>query len=73
MNKPNYPLVHWSDITADRIIRQRGDKEVYTLASGITPSGIVHFGNFRETITVDLVVDAQGKKRKKGKIYFLVG
>ena len=70
MNKPNYPLVHWSDITADRIIRQRGDKEEYTLASGITPSGIVHFGNFRETITVDLVANALRKRGKKVRFIF---
>ena len=45
---------HWADIAATKIIREQGDKEIYTLASGITPSGNVHFGNFREVITVDL-------------------
>ena len=30
----------------------------YTCAAGITPSGTVHIGNFREIITVDLVVRA---------------
>jgi lysyl-tRNA synthetase class 1 len=29
-----------------------------TVAAGITPSGVVHIGNFREVITVDLVVRA---------------
>ena len=70
MNKPNYPLVHWADITADRIIRQRGDKDTYTLASGITPSGVVHFGNFRETITVDLVANALRKRGKNVRFIF---
>ena len=34
--QPN-KLIHWADFAADRIIRQNGDKESYTLASGITP------------------------------------
>ena len=49
---------HWADITADKIIREKGEKELYTCASGITPSGTVHIGNFREIISVDLVVRA---------------
>ena len=55
---------HWADITADRIIREKGDKPLYTCASGITPSGTVHIGNFREIITVELVVRAL---REKGR------
>ena len=56
---------HWADQAANRIINQQGDKELYTLASGITPSGLVHVGNFREVITVDLVgraLEARGKQ-----------
>jgi lysyl-tRNA synthetase class 1 len=56
---------HWADIWAGKVIREKGDKESYTCASGITPSGTVHIGNFREIISVDLVVKAlrsQGKK-----------
>ena len=49
---------HWADIYASKIIREKGDKEVYTCASGITPSGTVHIGNFREIISVELVVRA---------------
>ena len=49
---------------ADKIIREKGDKELYTCASGITPSGTVHIGNFREIITVELVVRAL---REKGR------
>ena len=55
---------HWADQTADKIIRERGDLDVYTCASGITPSGTVHIGNFREIISVDLVVRAL---RDRGK------
>ena len=56
---------HWADIMAQKIIREKGDLDLYTCASGITPSGTVHLGNFREIITVDLVARAlrdQGKK-----------
>lgn len=49
---------HWADKTAFRIVRQKGDRESYVCASGISPSGTVHLGNFREIISVDLVVRA---------------
>ena len=61
--KPLSP--HWADIAAMRVVKERGDKDTYVLASGITPSGTVHIGNFREVITVDLVaraLDSLGKK-----------
>ncbi len=60
----NEKLYHWADQTADKIIRERGDLDLYTCASGITPSGTVHIGNFREIISVDLVVRAL---RRRGK------
>lgn len=55
---------HWADQTAEKIIAEWGDKEMYTCASGITPSGTVHVGNFREMISVELVVRAL---RDRGK------
>ena len=57
-------LCHWADRMADKIISEKGDLDSYTCASGITPSGTVHLGNFREIITVDLVVRAL---RDRGK------
>ena len=56
---------HWADLAAAKIIRERGDQETYVVASGVTPSGLVHVGNFRESITVDLVgraLQAAGKQ-----------
>jgi lysyl-tRNA synthetase, class I len=47
--------IHWSDIAARNVLREKGDREIYTVASGISPSGFVHIGNFREAITQDLV------------------
>jgi lysyl-tRNA synthetase class 1 len=49
---------HWADEAAARIIFEKGEKDLYTCASGITPSGTVHIGNFREIISVELVVRA---------------
>lgn len=61
---------HWADITADKIIRERGPKEHYTCASGITPSGTVHIGNFREIISVELVVRALRDKGQKVRFIY---
>ena len=63
-------LVHWADTTADRIIRQCGEKDTYTLAAGITPSGTIHFGNFREIITVDFVARAMRARGKSVRFIF---
>ena len=49
---------HWADEAALKIIFEKGEKDLYTCASGITPSGTVHIGNFREIISVELVVRA---------------
>lgn len=64
-------LNHWADITASKIIRDRQGKEVYVCASGITPSGTVHIGNFREIISVELVARALRERGVKVRfIYF---
>lgn len=55
----------WADQHARTVIQTHGDKETYVIAAGITPSGTVHIGNFREIITVDLVrrsLETIGKK-----------
>lgn len=63
-------LSHWADINAAKIIREKGEKEVYVCASGITPSGTVHIGNFREIISVDLVVRALREMGKKVRFIY---
>lgn len=60
----------WADQIADQIIKEKGRKKVYTCASGITPSGVIHIGNFREVITTDLVVKALENKGKKVKFIY---
>ena len=59
----------WADQIADKIIKEKKGKE-YVCASGITPSGIVHIGNFREIITTDLVVKALKDKGKKVRFIY---
>ncbi|MBT6690167.1 lysine--tRNA ligase [archaeon] len=60
----------WADGIADRIIKEKGDKAEYVCASGITPSGQVHIGNFREVITTDMVVKALEAKGKKVRFIY---
>ena len=64
---PDPHLNHWADQAAERTLRahpelaegKSGDAlEPVAVAAGITPSGTVHVGNFREVITVDLVARA---------------
>ncbi len=49
---------HWADQAAFRTLRSVEEGSLITVAAGITPSGVVHVGNFREVITVDLVARA---------------
>ena len=61
----------WADAIADRIIKEKGGaKKEYVCASGITPSGQVHIGNFREVITTDMVVRALRDKGKKVRFIY---
>jgi lysyl-tRNA synthetase, class I len=51
----NGTQLHWAFTSARNTMAQHGDLDKYVCASGITPSGIIHIGNFREAMTVDLV------------------
>ncbi|MCB9715452.1 MAG: lysine--tRNA ligase [Myxococcales bacterium] len=51
-------LNHWADQAAERTLRAHPGEKSLAVAAGITPSGVVHIGNFREVITVDLVARA---------------
>ena len=55
----------WANEIADRIINERPNEEVYTVAAGVSPSGFVHIGNFREIITPYMIVKALRNKGKK--------
>lgn len=55
----------WALEIAEKIIKERPNEEVYTVAAGVSPSGFVHIGNFREIITPCLVARALKKLGKK--------
>lgn len=57
--------IHWADVIVKKVIAEKGNKDNYTVAAGITPSGTVHIGNFREIITVDLIARAFRDAGKK--------
>jgi lysyl-tRNA synthetase class 1 len=48
--------VFWADQLAEKVVDTFPDDDIYVCASGISPSGAVHIGNFREIITTDFVV-----------------
>ncbi|MBI4210400.1 MAG: lysine--tRNA ligase [Candidatus Diapherotrites archaeon] len=60
----------WPDRAAKKVIEEKGNLLEYTVAAGITPSGVVHIGNFREIITVDLVARALRRLGKKVRFIY---
>jgi len=59
--------MHWSEILAQRVIDRNPDKEEYVCAAGISPSGSIHIGNFRDIATSYFVVLALRKFGKKAR------
>ena len=60
--------MHWSEEIAEKIIARDPNKEEYVCAAGVSPSGSVHIGNFRDFATPYFVVKALRKKGKKAKL-----
>ena len=60
--------MHWSEEIAQRIIDKHPDKEEYVCAAGVSPSGSVHIGNFRDLATPLFVVKSLQKKGKKARL-----
>ncbi len=60
----------WADQEARKIIDRSPENKKYVCASGITPSGKVHIGNFREIMTVNLVVEALQNAGKKTRFIY---
>ena len=56
--------MNWAEEIAQKIVDQRPNLDVYTVASGVSPSGFVHIGNFREIVTPFMVAKSL---RKMGK------
>lgn len=62
--------MHWSDSIAEELIRRNPDKEEYVCAAGISPSGSIHIGNFRDIATSLFVVRALERRGKKARLLF---
>ena len=65
-------MAHWAFEIAERIIEKNPNKPEYICACGISPSGSVHIGNFRDVATSYFVVKALRAKGKKAKLLFLL-
>lgn len=63
-------MLNWAEAIARRIIERRPDKEEYVCAAGISPSGSIHIGNFRDIATSYFVVQALRGLGKKAKLLF---
>ncbi len=61
---------HWGEVLADKVLEQFPDEEMYTCAAGISPSGTVHFGNFRDVITSYVVAQELIRRGKKARLLF---
>lgn len=62
--------MHWSEEIAQRIINRNPNKEEYVCAAGISPSGSIHIGNFRDVATSYFVVRALRRMGKKARLLF---
>ena len=62
--------MHWSEKIAKDIIKRSPDKEEYVCAAGISPSGSIHIGNFRDIATSYFVYKALVKQGKKARLLF---
>ncbi|PTD94407.1 lysine--tRNA ligase [archaeon SCG-AAA382B04] len=62
--------MHWSDEKAREAIKQKGRKQ--TIASGISPSGPIHYGNFREILTADLITRSMQEFETKTKLIWIL-
>lgn len=62
--------MHWAEEMARQIIERHPEKQEYVCASGISPSGSVHIGNFREVVTTHFVVQALLDLGKKVRFLF---
>jgi len=62
--------MHWADKLADEVIANAPNKAEYVCAAGISPSGSVHIGNFRDIVTGYFVCQALRKRGKKARLLF---
>lgn len=69
--KDSLQSLHWADQYAKKIIEKNPDKKTYIVETGITPSGVVHIGNFREVMTQYLVYQALLDNKVNAKFIYM--
>lgn len=62
--------MHWADQIAAQLMKDNPEKDTFVCASGISPSGSVHIGNFREAVTTYFVTKALEKAGRKARFLF---
>jgi lysyl-tRNA synthetase class 1 len=60
----------WIGKITDKVMAEFPDQELYTCAAGISPSGIVHFGNLRDVATAYAVMRELQARGKKARLLF---
>ena len=60
----------WAFRASDQVISRYPDAKLFTAAAGISPSGVVHFGNFRDVVTAHLVRESLIQKGKQARLIF---
>lgn len=60
----------WIGKVADKVLATFPDQSLYTCAAGISPSGIVHFGNFRDVATSYAVMRELQLRGKRARLLF---
>lgn len=62
--------MHWAEKIASQLIQIHPERHTFVCASGISPSGSVHIGNFREIVTTYFVTKALEKFGKNVRFIF---
>ena len=60
----------WAAFVAEEVVKRFPDQELYTCAAGISPSGVIHFGNFRDVMTALSVAEALKDLGKNVRLLF---
>ena len=63
--------MYWAEEIAEKIIERNPNKPEYVCAAGISPSGSIHIGNFRDIATSYFVTKALRKKGKSKKSFWV--
>jgi len=60
----------WVNDVVDKILRTFPSEEVYTCAAGVTPSGPVHFGNFRDVMISFAIAQELNRRGRANRLLF---